>query len=109
MKLIKPLFLSATGAMLIASCGTTKVISKPITNLENIALKSSELTETELDTWSHLDLVKDTIPGMSVDKAYEFLKGKKGKTVIVGVIDSGIDIEHEDLKNVLWTNKKRSC
>jgi subtilisin family serine protease len=106
MKLIKPLFLSATGAMLIASCGTTKVISKPITNLENIALKSSELTETELDTWSHLDLVKDTIPGMSVDKAYEFLKGKKGKTVIVGVIDSGIDIEHEDLKNVLWTNKK---
>lgn len=106
MKFFKPLFLSATGAMLVASCGTTKVISTPITNIENIPLKSSELTETELETWSHLDLIKDTIPGMSVDKAYEFLKGKKGKTVIVGVIDSGIDIEHEDLKNVLWTNKK---
>jgi cell wall-associated protease len=106
MNFIKPLFLSATGAMLIASCGTTKVVSTPITNIDNIPLKTSKLSEVELNTWSHLDLIKDTIPGMSVDKAYEFLKGKKGKTVIVGVIDSGIDIEHEDLKNVLWTNKK---
>jgi len=106
MKLIKPLFLSATTAMILASCGSTNVVSTPITNIDSTPLKVSKLTETELNTWSHLDLVKDTIPGMSVDKAYEFLKGKKGKTVVVGVIDSGVDIEHEDLKNVLWTNKK---
>jgi len=106
MKLIKPLFLSATTAMILASCGSSNVISTPITNIDSTPLKVSKLTDTELDNWSHLDLVKDTIPGMSVDKAYEFLKGKKGKTVVVGVIDSGIDIEHEDLKNVLWTNKK---
>jgi len=106
MKLIKPLFLSATAAMILASCGSTNVVSTPITNIDSTPLKVSKLTETELNTWSHLDLVKDTIPGMSVDKAYEFLKGKKGKTVVVGVIDSGVDIEHEDLKNVLWTNKK---
>ena len=43
---------------------------------------------------------------MSVNKAYtEIIKNRKGETVIVGVIDSGIDIEHEDLKNVLWTNE----
>jgi len=106
MKLIKPLFLSATTAMILASCGSSNVISTPITNIDNTPLKVSKLTDTELNSWSHLDLVKDTIPGMSVDKAYDFLKGKKGKTVVVGVIDSGIDIEHEDLKNVLWTNKK---
>jgi subtilisin family serine protease len=51
-------------------------------------------------------LAADTIPGMSLDKAYKFLEGKKGVTVIVGVIDSGIDIEHEDLKDVLWMNTK---
>ena len=57
--------------------------------------------------WSHLDIVTDTIPGMSVDKAYaELLKGKTGVPVIVGIVDSGVDIEHEDLKSVLWTNKK---
>ncbi|RUA12851.1 MAG: peptidase S8, partial [Flavobacteriia bacterium] len=48
----------------------------------------------------------DTIPGMSVDKAYaEIIKNKKGKTVVVAVLDSGMDLEHEDLKDVLWTNK----
>ena len=69
--------------------------------------KKAKLTETELNRWSHLDLVKDTIPGMSVDKAYaELLKGKKGIPVIVGIVDSGVDIEHDDLKSVVWTNKK---
>jgi len=106
MKLIKPLFLSATTAFILASCGSTNVVSTPITNIDSTPLKVSKLTDAELNSWSHLDLVKDTIPGMSVNKAYEFLKGKKGKTVVVGVIDSGVDIEHEDLKNVLWTNKK---
>ena len=57
--------------------------------------------------WSHLDLAKDSVPGMSVDKAYaELLKGKKGVKVIVGIVDSGVDIDHEDLKSVIWTNKK---
>jgi cell wall-associated protease len=69
--------------------------------------KKGKLNETELQRWSHLDLVKDSIPGMSVDKAYaELLKGKKGVKVIVGVVDSGVDIDHEDLKAVVWTNKK---
>ena len=44
---------------------------------------------------------------MSVDKAYkELIKGKKGKKVIVGIVDSGVDINHEDLKGVIWTNPK---
>jgi subtilisin family serine protease len=51
--------------------------------------------------------VKDSIPGMSVDKVYsELLKGKNSTPVIVGIVDSGVDIEHEDLKSVIWTNKK---
>jgi subtilisin family serine protease len=69
--------------------------------------KKGELTEQQLQRWSHLDLVKDSIPGMSVDKAYaEFLKTKKSTTVIVGVIDSGVDIDHSDLKGKIWTNTK---
>lgn len=43
---------------------------------------------------------------MSVDKAYnEIIKNNKGKTVIVAVLDSGVDIFHEDLDGVIWTNK----
>jgi subtilisin family serine protease len=69
--------------------------------------KKGTLTEIELKRWSHLDLDKDSIPGMSVDKVYsELLKGKKSVPIIVGILDSGVDIEHEDLKSVVWTNKK---
>ena len=48
------------------------------------------------------------IYGISLDKAYGFIKTKnlKSKQVVVAVIDSGIDTLHEDLKSILWTNPK---
>ncbi len=69
--------------------------------------KKGKLTDEQLKRWSHLDLAKDSIPGMSVDRVYsELIKNKIGKKVIVGVVDSGVDIDHEDLKSVIWTNPK---
>lgn len=56
--------------------------------------------------WHLLDKSKDGFYGISLDKAYEFLKNKKSTPTIVAVIDSGIDTLHEDLKDVLWTNPK---
>src|SRR5687768_4217218 len=56
--------------------------------------------------WHIKDKQKDGLYGISLDKAYDFVKNKKSKTVLVAVIDSGIDTTHEDLKPVLWTNPK---
>lgn len=58
--------------------------------------------------WFNLDAVQDNTRGVSTEKAYfELLKDKKAKkTIIVAVIDSGIDIEHEDLKDKIWVNPK---
>lgn len=58
--------------------------------------------------WHMMDKATTGYYGLSVDKAYQFVKSKnlKSKTVIVAVIDSGIDTLHEDLKAVLWKNPK---
>jgi subtilisin family serine protease len=108
MRIVKPFYLAAVVALALTSCGTTsKMVSTPVENIDAIKTKTTKLAENDLQRWSHLDLVIDTIPGMSVDKAYaELLKGKKSKKVIVGIVDSGVDINHEDLKAVIWTNPK---
>ncbi len=59
-------------------------------------------------SWHMMDKEKEGVYGVSADKAYKFLESKKlkSKTVIVAVIDSGIDTLQEDLKAILWTNPK---
>lgn len=107
MRTLKPIYVSTVAALLLASCGPSKMISTPIENVDNQPLKITPLAEKDLKRWSDLDLVKDTVPGMSVDKAYaELLKGKKSSTVIVGIVDSGVDIRHEDLQGQIWVNPK---
>lgn len=109
MKLLRNAFLATASITFLAACGPAKMAKDvdPITDIHNVSEKKQALTEEQLKTWGFADLVQDTIPGMSIDRAYnELIKDREGKKVIVAVIDSGIDIEHEDLKNVLWTNKK---
>ena len=110
MRIFKLMFVAALATITLASCGSVKSISeKPVPTMETsvaILQKKGAISEEQFNHWAHADLAADTIPGMSLDKAYKFLEGKKGVTVIVGVIDSGIDIEHEDLKDVLWMNTK---
>lgn len=105
-KYIKIPFASLSASILLMSCGATTLVSTPVENIDAVPLKVSELSEDQKKTWGHADLVSDTIPGMSVDKAYkEIIKNRSGKTVVVAVVDSGMDLEHEDLDDVLWTNK----
>lgn len=54
--------------------------------------------------WQLMDPKTDKIYGAGVEEAYRTLAGKTPRTVIVAVIDGGVDINHEDLKNVIWTN-----
>lgn len=108
MKIIFKTFLFAVTALAITACGSVASLTlTKVENIDNRPLKVTPLSEEELKIWWHLDIEKDTVPGMSVIRTYdEIIKNKKGKPVIVAIVDSGTDIEHEDLKNVLWVNKK---
>ena len=67
---------------------------------------SAQELKTKIN-WFNLDFEKDGIRGMSVERAYnELLKDRKSTPVVVAVIDGGTDINHEDLKDRLWTNTK---
>ena len=68
------------------------------------------LSMAQKPNWQNLDLKADSTFGISTERAYnELLKGKKSKSVIVAVLDGGVDANHEDLKSIIWVNKKEKA
>lgn len=63
-------------------------------------------TDDDFKGWHLKSKETDRYYGINLDKAYSFLQGKKSNTVIVAVIDGGIDTLHEDLRNILWRNTR---
>ncbi len=62
------------------------------------------LTFSQKGDWQNLDLKRDKVLGVSADKAHKTFEGKPSKTIIVAVIDSGVDADHEDLRGNMWVN-----
>jgi subtilisin family serine protease len=65
----------------------------------------ADTTQKAPANWFNLDPQENQVQGVSTEKAYEYLKNRPSRTVVVAVIDSGIDIGHEDLKDKIWTNE----
>src|SRR4249920_3669985 len=76
----------------------------PLIHAQGKSTKAEQLPKG----WHLLDKEKNGVFGISLDKAYEFIRAKnlKSKTVLVAVIDSGVDTLQEDLKSILWVNPK---
>lgn len=71
-----------------------------------ILIFAQENDSPEKQNWFHQDFQKTGIYGVGTESALEFLESKKIKphTVIVGILDSGVEIDHEDLKGNIWIN-----
>ncbi len=82
--------------------------SKIFIALAALSLSSFAQNNNIPNGWHMMDKATSGYYGISADKAYEFLKSKnlQSKTVIVAVLDTGIDTLHEDLKSILWINPK---
>ncbi len=88
--------------LIFAGCNSVK-LSK------NTSAKLTSQTENpqEIGTWYQKDFKEDSVPGISINKWYRTNKKKpKNKNIIVAVIDTQIDINHEDLQGQLWKNLK---
>lgn len=64
---------------------------------------ASQAQESE-GLWHHADLKADGIPGVSLKQAMEYLDGRPSNKVIVAIIDSGYELDHEAFKGQLWVN-----
>ncbi|ELR73079.1 Protease precursor [Fulvivirga imtechensis AK7] len=77
-----------------------------LTVLNNAQAQGEKQDSTDFPPkeWSLMD-PGDNVQGISVEKAYSILKNKRSETVVVAVIDSGVDIDHEDLQGKIWINE----
>ncbi|RZK01970.1 MAG: peptidase S8, partial [Flavobacterium sp.] len=71
-----------------------------------ICLMIGTLSFGQKANWQNLDMAKDSVLGISTEKIYSKLTSKKATWVIVGVLDDGVDITHEDIRASLWQNPK---
>ena len=91
---------------MVNSCSEQK--EKLLVNTDSIVLiekKVQNLNDNEIKNWPINDIYIDTIPGISLLKANnELLKKRKGETIVVALIDMPLDVNHEKLKNYIWSN-----
>ena len=83
-------------ALLIGCQSNKKRDQELVVYSENLVFKRGTLNEVDKKKWSHLDIITDSIPGISLDKAYRFIEGKTAKEVIVAVIDTGTETMRRD-------------
>lgn len=72
----------------------------------SITIVKSQVNDSLYKNWYFLDYASDDILGISFNKAKALLQNKKSQPVVIGIIDSGVDLDHKDIKNNLWTNPK---
>ena len=85
----------------VGMTASAQLVNKQKTNAE-------QKKQSELD-WFNCSYDSDNVYGAEVNKAYEYLKANKKKAKarpIVALIGTGMDVEHEDLRQSIWTNPK---
>lgn len=102
-------------AVLWAGCATSRptqptapatpvVTATPTSTVE--AVPAAPPTDEPPLDWFTRDAAEDGLRGVSADRAYAtLLQGRApARTVVVAVIDGGVDVQHEDLRGKIWVN-----
>jgi subtilisin family serine protease len=116
MHMKSPLYRGLLAVLLAAACAPAGTVAgpaaQPTTRPAVEAPAAAPATGAALTAaphqWWLLDAAVDRVHGTSVERAYaELLAGRQpGRTVVVAIIDSGVDARHEDLRDVMWVNPR---
>jgi subtilisin family serine protease len=120
---LRPLFITpALVILLLAGCTSTRSAAPPEpAAAPPVAVTATPAPEPPLappqvdvqvalasppEDWFHLDEGEQGIRGVSTERAYRtVLNGRQPqRTVVVAVIDGGVDVNHEDLDDRIWIN-----
>ena len=84
--------------------GDRNKLAVPDKTIESSVLKNASIfNDTHLSRQWHLEQARRN--GISALEAYENRRRDSRETVIVAVVDTGVDYNHEDLRDVIWTNE----
>jgi cell wall-associated protease len=89
---------------ILISCKTEKISKSKLSQVSN---KIENIEEGKSKFWYQKDYQIDGFPGISLDKFYkENKQQQQQKSIVVAVIDTQIDLQHQDLQGQIWTNIK---
>lgn len=74
--------------------------------LGHVIAQENKAEDKDAMTWYHKDFKTSKVYGVNTQNAYKFFesKGLKPSTVVVGVIDSGVEVDHPGLIKNMWKN-----
>jgi hypothetical protein len=118
--MMKPYPALLVAALILSACATaapqpaqeprpTTIVVQPPPDAPPPAAPQATISVVP-ERWWLLDAETDGVYGASVDRAYrEVLAAREPRrTIVVAVIDSGVDVEHEDLRDNLWRNPRET-
>ncbi len=75
---------------------------------QNATKELDPMEDKDLMTWYHKSFSSTNTFGVNTEAAYQYLnsKGLKPTKVTVGVLDSGVEVDHPGLVKNIWTNTK---
>ncbi|MGI8510765.1 MAG: S8 family peptidase [Gemmatimonadaceae bacterium] len=103
---VAPRSLFGIAMFVVVGCSSAGIVAPPPVPVTPAPSPTAPAVREAPLNWQLLDPTTDNYPGISADRAMrELLAGKQPRrTVIVAVIDGGVDTSHVDLRANLWTN-----
>jgi thermitase len=87
-----------------------KRLRPKLEQLDFATVSMKRFTEANFVSFNDPDASKlwafNSTAGMNVSEAYDSLPSTQASEIIVAVVDTGVDHNHEDLKDIMWTNEK---